>query len=385
MEMLSTLPVYLDNQATTPVDPRVTDVVMPFFNGEFGNPHSVDHAYGWQAAAAVRRARSQVADFLGADDDEIVFTSGATESCNLALRGLVAASGTRRCRLVTVATEHSAVLSTVEQLGREGHEFDVLPVRRDGLLDLAVLERSLRTETLLVSVMAANNEIGVIQPMSEIARLCRRAGAFLHSDATQAPARMGVDVREWDVDLLSVSSHKLYGPKGVGVLFVREGVPFTGIVTGGRQERGIRPGTVPVMLVAGFGEACELAGTDGETDQRRMVSFTTRLRHGLERICDGVVFFGDLTHRIPGSLCVGFPGVPARELISAVQDRVAVSTGAACSSHAEAPSRVLLALGYDPEVAMTGVRISLGRFTTEDEIETALSAFSHAVAGRVAA
>lgn len=382
MEMSSAPPVYLDNQATTPVDPRVTDVVMPFFNGQFGNPHSTDHAYGWQAAAAVRRARSQVADFLGADDDEIIFTSGATESCNLALRGLVAASGKRRCRLVTVATEHSAVLSTVEQLGREGHEIDVLPVCRDGLLDLAVLERSLRTETLVVSVMAANNEIGVIQPMSEIVRSCRQAGAFLHSDATQAPARMGVDVGEWDVDLLSISSHKLYGPKGVGALFVREGVPFTGIVTGGLQERGIRPGTVPVMLVAGFGEACELAGADGETDQRRMASFTTRLRLGLESMCDGVVFFGSLLHRIPGSLCVGFPGVPARELISAVQDRVAVSTGAACSSHSAAPSRVLLALDYPPEVAMTGVRISLGRFTTEGDIETALSVFSHAVAGR---
>lgn len=376
---MSAQPVYLDNQATTPVDPRVTEVVMPFLNGHFGNPHSVDHAYGWRAADAVRRARSQVADFLGADDDEIVFTSGATESCNLALRGVVSASGMTRCRLVTVRTEHSAVLATVERLGQEGHDIEVLPVSRDGVLDLSALERSLRTETLVVSIMAANNEIGVIQPIAEIARMCREAGALLHTDATQAPARMPVDVAEWDVDLLSVSSHKLYGPKGVGALFVREGISFTGIVTGGRQERGIRPGTVPVMLVAGFGEACEVAREEGEADQRRMTSLTARLRCGLNSMCDGVVFFGSMTERIPGSLCVGFPGLPARDLISAVQDRVAVSTGAACSSHSENPSRVILALGYAPEVAMTGVRISLGRFTTDEDIEIALSAFSDAV------
>lgn len=204
-------PVYLDNQATTPIDPRVRKAIEPFLDGQFGNPRSVDHAYGWRAAEAVRRARSQVADFIGANDDDIIFTSGATESCNLALRGLVAGSGKDRCRVVTVATEHPAVLDTVTQLGGKGHDIEVLPVRRDGTLDLSTLESALRTETFVVSVMAANNEIGVIQPISEIAHICHDARVFFHSDATQAPARMEIDVERWGVDLLSFSSHKVYG------------------------------------------------------------------------------------------------------------------------------------------------------------------------------
>lgn len=377
---MSVRPVYLDNQATTPVDPRVREVVMPFLDGRFGNPHSVDHIYGWEAADAVRRARSQVADFLGADDDEIVFTSGSTESCNIALRGAVRASGLDRCRIVTVATEHAAVLGTVEQLGREGHEIKILPVQGDGLLDLSVLESALEVETLIVSVMAVNNEIGVIQPISEIAGVCRDGGALFHTDATQAPGRMDVDVEDWGVDLLSVSSHKMYGPKGVGALFVRDGVPLTGTATGGQQERGLRPGTVPAMLAAGLGEACQLAHDDGPSDRRRMAALTGRLRQSLEEACEQVTVFGSLTHRAPGSLCVGFPGIAARDLVAAVRDRVAVSTGAACSSSTEKPSRVLLALDYAPDVAMTGVRMSLGRFTTETDIEDAVEALSNAVA-----
>lgn len=375
---MSTLPVYLDNQATTPVDPRVTEVVMPFFSAPWGNPHSVDHPYGWRAADVVRHARSQVAALLGADDDEIIFTSGATESCNLALRGLVVSSKKDRCRIVTVTTEHSAVFATAEHLRREGHDIVVLPVRRDGLLDLADLEKALKTETLVVSVMAANNEIGVIQPISEISKLCRAAGALLHSDATQAPGRMIIDVEELDVDLLSISSHKVYGPAGVGALYVRDGVPLSGVATGGRQERGIRPGTVPVMLVVGFGQACELALHDREADQRRMALLTNRLKICLEEVCARVIFFGSLDHRISGNLCFGFPGIPARELISAIQNRVAVSSGSACSSNTESPSRVLLALNYAPEVAITGVRVSLGRFTTDSDIGVAMDAFSAA-------
>ena len=377
---VSEQPVYLDNQATTQIDPRVGKIIEPFLNGQFGNPHSIDHPYGWQAAEAVQHARSQVADFLGAGDDELIFTSGATESCNLALRGLVAGSRKDRCRIVTVATEHPSVLNTVEQLGREGHDIEVLPVRQDGILDLSTLESALRIETLVVSIMAANNEIGVTQPLSEIAQVCHDARALLHTDATQAPARMEVDVEEWGVDLLSLSSHKMYGPQGVGALFVRDDVFIDGIVTGGRQERGIRPGTVPVMLVAGFGEACQLAQDEGAADRRRMARLTTRLRQGLETVCERLIFFGSLIHRIPGNLCIGFPGVPARDLISAVRNRVAVSTGAACSSNRESPSRVLLALNFTPEVSMTGVRISLGRFNTESDIDIALSAFSDAAA-----
>ena len=376
---MSDRPVYLDNQATTPVDPRVREVVIRFLDDQFGNPHSVHHAYGWRASDAVRLARSQVAAFLGADDDEVIFTSGATESCNLALRGLVGASGRERCRIVTVATEHPAVLSTVEQLGREGHDIEVLPVRSDGILDLDMLESALKPTTLAVSVMAVNNEIGVIQPIAEVARICHRAGALLHTDATQAPARMEVDVEDWGVDLLSLSSHKTYGPEGAGALFLRDGVPLSSTVTGGRQERGIRPGTVPVMLVAGLGEACQLAHDDGPADRARMTKLAKLLWQGLEQACDHVILFGSLTQRAPGNLCLGFPRVPARELIRSVQDRVAVSTGAACSSDSEEPSRVLLALGCDPAVAMTGIRISLGRFTTEQDIGEALVALLETV------
>ena len=236
-------PIYLDNQATTPMDPSVREAMWPWLCGQFGNPHSRDHGFGWEASQAVREARASVAQLVNADDDEIVFTSGATESCNLALRGVAGQKGNgERGRIVTVSTEHPAVLETVQDLGRSGFDAVVLPVRANGLIDLSELEEATDERTLLVSVMAVNNEIGVMQPLSQIAKRCREVGALFHTDATQAAGRLGIDVEEWDVDLLSLSGHKVYGPKGVGALFVRSGVDLRPVITGGGQERGLRGG-----------------------------------------------------------------------------------------------------------------------------------------------
>ena len=354
--------------------------MLPYLGDHFGNPHSINHAYGWQAADAVRLARGRVAEFVGADDDEIVFTSGATESCNLALRGAAKASTSGRNKVVTVATEHPAVLETVQDLRCAGHEVTVLPVTSDGLLDLADLQRALDGRTVLLSIMAANNEIGVLQPLAEIARLCHAAGALFHTDATQAAGRIGIDVDAWGVDLLSLSAHKVYGPKGIGALYVRSGVPVQPVMTGGGQEHGLRPGTVPAPLAVGFGMACQVASEQWEEDAGRISQLTLRLRDGIQRACPAVRFFGHLAQRLPGSLSMGFPGVSATEVIEIVSDSIAISTGSACSSGTTEPSRVLLALGLDPETAATGVRISLGRFTTEREIDTAVGTLSKVAA-----
>lgn len=369
-------PAYLDYQATTPVDPRVRDAMLSFLGDQFGNPHSINHSYGWKASDAVRIARGQVAEFLGADDDEVVFTSGATESCNLALRGAAKAISGNRNKFITLETEHPAVLETVRDLERVGHEVSVLPVRPDGLLDLTDLERALDTRTCLVSIMTANNEIGVLQPISEIAELCHSAGAMVHTDATQAAGRIGIDVDKWDVDMLSISAHKFYGPKGIGALFARNGVPIQPIVTGGGQEHGLRPGTVPTALAVGFGMACQIATEIWEEETFRILQLTRRLKEGIQQSCPDVRFFGHLLRRLPGNLSIGFPGVPADEVIHIISDRIAISTGSACSSATSEPSKVLLALGLEPEIATTALRISLGRFTTEEEIDIAISAFS---------
>ena len=371
---------YLDYQATTPLDPHVRNAMLPYFEDHFGNPHSINHAYGWEAADAVCTARGHVAEFVGADDDEILFTSGATESCNLALRGVARASSRNRNKFVTLATEHPAVLETVRDLGRTGYEATVLPVNRDGLLDLADLERAVDDRTALVSVMAANNEIGVLQPLPEIASLCHARGALLHTDATQAAGRIGIDIDAWGVDLLSLSAHKVYGPKGIGALFARSSVRIEPIVTGGGQEHGLRPGTVPAPLAVGFGEACRVASEQWEEDAGRVSQLVEHLMHGIRKACPNVQFFGHLERRLPGSLSVGFPGVTADEVIDSVSDRIAISTGSACSSGTAEPSRVLLSLGLPPDIAATGVRVSLGRFTCEAEIDTAIGAFSHVAA-----
>ena len=370
------MPIYLDYQATTPLDARVAAAMAPYWRTRFGNPHSDGHRYGWDARAAVTAARAEVAASIGADDEEITFTSGATESCNLAIRGVVhaaAAAKTGRTKIITVATEHPAVLETVQWLGAHGFQTVILPVDGQGLLDLSVLDAALDTHTLLVSVMAVNNEIGALQPLVEIADRCRRAGAFLHTDATQAVGRMRVDVEQLGVDMLSMSAHKMYGPNGIGALFVRNRPDLTlePLTTGGAQEHGLRPGTVPVPLAVGFGEACRIAAREWRSDATRIRGLTERLLTGLRDACPGLNLFGPCRERIPGSLNVGFPGLSAEEVIAGVSDRIAISTGSACSSATAEPSKVLLALKLGPEAAASGVRISLGRFTTEDDVREA--------------
>ena len=370
-------PVYLDYQASTPVDPLVRDAMLPFLTEQFGNPHSSDHSFGWEASAAIRNARARVASLINADDDEIVFTSGATESCNLALRGIATRPGNGdRVRIVTLATEHPAVLETVLDLGKSGHESVVLPVGSDGLVELEDLDHVLDDRTLIVSVMAANNEIGVLQPLAEISARCHAVGALVHTDATQAPARLPIDVDEWGIDLLSLSGHKVYGPKGVGALYVRSGVELRPLITGGAQERGLRGGTLPTAPIVGLGVACELAQDLQDEDQARMAVLASFLFDRLREDHPSLRLFGHPEARLAGTLNIGFPGVPSDLVIRNVADDIAVSSGSACASATSEPSRVLLALGLDPATAATGVRISLGRFTTEKDLETAVTAFS---------
>ena len=360
-------PIYLDYQATTPLDHRVAKAMLPYWSDMFGNPHSQGHGFGWEARQAVNFARSQVADLIGADDDEIVFVSGATESCNLAIRGVAGAASTRR-HIVTVATEHPAVLETVKSLNSQGFDVDVLPVDGHGLLDLGALENVLTEKTLLVSVMLANNEIGVIQPIREISTLCRSVGASFHTDATQAIGRIGVDVNTMDVDFLSLSAHKFYGPNGVGALYVRRNAPeLRPILTGGTQERELRPGTLPTPLIVGLGAACEIAEREWRDDARRLCAMADKLCSDLASAFASMQTFGHRYRRIPGNVSIGFPGILAEQLVAAISGRLAISTGAACSSGSAEPSRVLLALGHSREIAATGVRISLGRFTTDEQ------------------
>ena len=367
-------PIYLDYQATTPTDPSVVTAMQPYWTQQFGNPHSEGHPYGWQARQAVEHARRQVADFIGADDDEIVFTSGATESCNIALRGVAAASPLDgRRQIITLTTEHSAVLETVRWLDRNGYKVTVLPVKTDGLIDIEKLQAAISDCTLLVSVMLVNNEIGVIQPLAEISRICHAAGALVHSDATQAAGRINIDVDDMGVDMLSLSSHKVYGPKGIGALYTRNRpeLRIEPVTTGGSQERGIRPGTVPTPLAVGMGKACAIADEQLENDANRLSKLGEELLQGLITEFPNLRIFGNRKQRVPGNLNLGFPGIPGELLVESVSKSVAISTGAACATGSPEPSHVLAALGVDPETATTGVRISLGRFTTEDEISAA--------------
>ena len=370
-------PVYLDNQATTPMDPAVREAMWPYLTEQFGNPHSSDHRFGWDASTAVRSARAQVAELINADDDEIVFTSGATESCNLALRGVSNRSGNgRRGRIVTLATEHPAVLETVQDLAHTGHDAIVLPVEPDGILDLGKLDKVLDERVLLASVMAVNNEIGVLQPLADIAERCRRVGALFHTDATQAAGRLPIDVDEWNVDLLSLSGHKVYGPKGVGALYVRSGVDLKPIITGGGQERGLRGGTLPAAPIVGFGAACELAVQKQKEDHDRIDTLTARLYRRLREAHPRLRLFGHERRRVAGNLNIGIPGIAAEEVIRNTAERIAVSSGSACSSATSEPSKVLLALGVDASTASTGFRISLGRFNTPEDVETAIETLS---------
>jgi cysteine desulfurase len=379
-------PVYLDNQATTRCDPRVVAAMLPWFTEQYGNPHSVEHVMGRTAEAAVETARGHVAALLGAEPREVVFTSGATESNNIAIKGAARfaaryGDGSRR-RVVTVVTEHKCVLESVADLGDEGFEPVFLPVRADGLLDPAVLREALAVPTLVVSVMAVNNEIGVVQDMSTLASIAKEAGALFHSDLAQAMGKIPVDVTGWKVDLASVSGHKLYGPKGAGALFVRRRprVRVLPLFSGGGQERGLRSGTLPAPLVVGLGEACRLAAGEMAADTERIGFLRDRLWDELRRHIPGVELNGSAEHRIAGNLNVTFPVETALAMLERMPD-LCVSTGSACSSAEVEPSYVLRALGLADDAAGRTLRIGVGRFTSPADIDYAASALAAAHSG----
>ncbi len=368
-------PIYLDNQATTPCDPRVVAAMLPYFSEAFGNPHSVEHALGREAEAAVARARAEVAALIGATPREIVFTSGATESNNLAIKGaarFAARMENPRRRLITLATEHKCVLQATADLAEEGFEPVFLPVRPDGRLDPEALRMALATPTLLVSVMAANNETGVLQDITALAALAHQAGALFHTDAAQAVGKIPLDVAVQGIDLLSISGHKLYGPKGVGALYVRHRprVRLAPLISGGGQERGLRSGTLPAPLIVGFGAACRLAGAEMAAEAERLAGLRERLLARLGDAIPGISVNGSREHRLAGNLNLAFPAARAENLLADLPD-LCLSTGSACSSAAVEPSYVLGAMGVPAEVAARSLRIGIGRFTSAAEIDLA--------------
>jgi cysteine desulfurase len=372
-------PVYLDYQATTPTDPRVVAAMLPYFTEKFGNPHSTSHHFGREAAEAVERARGDVAALIGAEAREIVFTSGATESNNAAIKGAVRfmrdERRSDRDRIVTVATEHKCVLETCRQLEREGFSLTVMPVKSDGLLDLAALADAIGPRTALVSVMAVNNEIGTIQDLAAIGALCRARGILFHSDAAQAAGKVPLDVEAMGIDLLSISGHKLYGPKGIGALYIRRRprVRLVPLIDGGGQERGFRSGTLPTPLCVGLGVACAIARDEMAAEAARLVELRRRLFAALHRRIPGMRLNGSGEQRVAGNLNIGFPGIDAEKLLEACAT-VAASTGSACSSASIEPSYVLRALGLDAAAARASFRLCVGRFTTVPEIDFAADA-----------
>jgi len=374
MKNTSPRPTYLDYQATTPVDPRVVEAMLPWLTEHFGNPHSANHALGWEAAEAVEQARAQVAALIGAEPREILFTSGATEANNLAVKGALRFRKEHEGRdgVVTLASEHKCVLESAKALEREGARVTLLPLRPGGLVDLAGLAAAIDERTALVSVMAVNNEIGVVQPLAEIARLVHAQGAWLHSDAAQAAGKLPLDVRALELDLVSLSAHKLYGPKGIGALFVRRRprVRLEPLFDGGGQERGLRSGTLAPFLCVGFGKAAELARLELAAESDRLWILHRRLRQRLAEAIPGVVFNGDPERRVPGNLNLAIPGLDAQALLRALPE-LALSTGSACTSAEVEPSYVLRALGLPDALAAGAIRIGLGRMTTVAEVDLA--------------
>src|SRR5579862_6158481 len=384
------LPIYLDNQATTPIDPRVLEAMLPYFTEHFGNPHSESHVYGENAAMAIEAARADLARLVNADPREIVFTSGATEANNLALKGaahfarahpIAGPDGAKapRDQIITLRTEHKCVLESAAALEREGFTVSYLPVGPGGLLALDRLAAALDERTLLVSVMAAHNEIGIIQPLAEIGALCRAQGVLFHTDAAQAAGKIPLDVESMKIDLMSISGHKVYGPKGVGALYVRRRprVRLLPMIDGGGQERGIRSGTLPTPLCVGLGRAAALAAEEMATEMARLRALRDRLQRNLMRRVAGLHINGDTAHRLAGNLNLSFPGLSAPDLIEACPT-IAMSTGSACTSATVEPSYVLRALGLSDELANASIRLGLGRFTTVAEVDFAVDALADA-------
>ena len=366
------LPIYLDYSATTPVDPRVAEKMIPYLVEKFGNPASRSHSFGWEAEAAVEEAREEVAKLVNADAKEIVWTSGATESNNLALKGAAQFYAGKGKHLVTVKTEHKAVLDTCRELERQGFEVSYLDVRDDGLLDLDVFQAALRPDTIVVSVMLVNNEIGVIQPIAEIGEICRARGILFHVDAAQATGKVAIDLAALKVDLMSFSAHKTYGPKGIGALYVRRKprVRLNAQMHGGGHERGFRSGTLPTHQIVGMGEAFRLARLEMGAENERIRMLRDRLLKGLSDI-EHVYVNGDMERRVPHNLNISFAYVEGESLLMAIKD-LAVSSGSACTSASLEPSYVLRALGREDELAHSSIRFTLGRFTSAEDIDYAI-------------
>jgi len=360
--------LYMDFQATTPVDPRVMDAMIPYFTDQYGNPHSRTHHFGWESEEAVEKARKEVADLIGALPEEIIFTSGATESNNAAIKGIANFYKNKK-HIITTMTEHKCVLDSCRILQLQGYDVTYLPVQRNGIINLKDLEEAIRPDTGLVSVMMVNNEIGVIQPIAEIGAICKKHRIFFHTDAAQAVGKIPINVNEMNISLMSLSGHKIYGPKGVGAVYVqkRPRVRLQAIINGGGQERGFRSGTLPTPIVVGFGEACRIANEDMESDRAHVEHLSEKIKKGILSKVQHVEINGDEEKRYPGNLNLSFAYVEGESLLMALKD-IAVSSGSACTSESLEPSYVLRALGVGVEMAHTSIRFGIGRFTTEEEV-----------------
>jgi cysteine desulfurase len=367
----ATKAIYFDIGATTPVDPRVLDKMLPLYTEMYGNPHSRTHEYGWTSEALVEEARAQVADLIGANPKEIVFTSGATESNNTALKGVARFYKDKKNHIITTQTEHKCVLDSCRHLEDEGFNITYLPVQQNGIIDLDLLEKEINKKTLMVSIMAVNNEIGVIQPIKEIGEICRRKGVFFHTDAAQAVGKIPINVEEMNIDLMSISGHKVYGPKGIGALYVRRKQPrvrLYPLMNGGGQEGGKRSGTIPAPLVVGFGEACRIAKKEMSRDFKHVSELAAYMAKEFRSRLDHVILNGDEDKRYPGILNLSFAYVEGESLLMAL-NTVALSSGSACTSASLEPSYVLRALGVTEDLAHTSLRFGLGRFTTKQEVD----------------
>ncbi|ORY08011.1 cysteine desulfurase [Basidiobolus meristosporus CBS 931.73] len=366
----SSRPIYLDMQATSPTDPRVLDAMLPYLTAQYGNPHSRTHKYGWESEDAVEVARKQVADIIGADPKEIIFTSGATESNNISIKGVARFYKGKKNHIITTQTEHKCVLDSCRVLQSEGFDVTYLPVQSNGIVDLEELKAAIRPDTSIVSVMTVNNEIGVIQPVAEIGNICRERKIFFHTDAAQAVGKIPLNVNDMKIDLMSISGHKVYGPKGIGALYVRRRprVRLEPIQSGGGQERGLRSGTVPTPLVVGLGEACRIAQEDMAYDSKRIKMLSDRLINGITSSVSHVVRNGDPEHNYPGCVNLSFAYVEGESLLMALKE-IALSSGSACTSASLEPSYVLRALGAEDDMAHSSIRFGIGRFTTEAEVD----------------
>ena len=374
-------PVYMDNQATTPVDPRVLDAMLPYFGESFGNAASRNHKFGWEAEEAVDRARAQVAALINASPKEIVFTSGATESDNLALKGVAEMYSQKGNHIITCVTEHKAIIDSAKHLEKNGVEVTFLPVGTDGLIDLDDLTKAITDKTILISIMTVNNEVGVIQDVREIGRIAREHGVLFHTDAVQAVGKIPFDVQDLNVDIASMSAHKMYGPKGVGAIYVRRRNPrvlLSPIIDGGGHERGMRSGTLNVPGIVGFGKAAELAREELEEESARILRLRERLRTRLEENLDEVFINGDLNRRVPGNLNMSFAFVEGESLLMGLDD-IAVSSGSACTSASLEPSYVLKSMGVGEELAHTSIRFGIGRFNTEEQVDYVADKVTHTV------